>query len=97
YNNDGLLDIFLVNGGDTSKAGGGVAGFDRSNPKYWNRLYRQNKDGSFTDVTQEDGVANAGDKNYGMGVAIGDYDNDGNEDIFVTNYGQNVLYHNNGN
>ena len=97
YNNDGLLDIFLVNAGDTTKVVGGVASFDRSNPKYWNRLYRQNKDGSFTDVTQEAGLANAGDKNYGMGVAIGDYDNDGNEDIFVTNYGQNVLYHNNGN
>src|ERR1700680_106969 len=97
YNNDGLLDIFLVNAGDTTKAVGGIAGFDRSNPKYWNRLYRQNKDGSFTDVTQEAGLAKAGDTNYGMGVAIGDYDNDGNEDIFVTNYGQNVLYHNNGN
>src|SRR5260370_10213187 len=71
YNNDGLLDIFLVNAGDTTKAIGGVAGFDRSNPKYWNRLYRQNKDGSFTDVTQQAGLANAGDKNYGMGVAIG--------------------------
>ena len=97
YNNDGLLDIFLVNAGDTTKAVGGVAGFDRSNPKYWNRLYRQNKDGSFTDVTQQAGLATADDRNYGMGVAIGDYDNDGNEDIFVTNYGQNVLYHNNGN
>jgi hypothetical protein len=97
YNNDGLLDIFLVNAGNTAKAVGGVASFDRSNPKYWNRLYRQNKDGSFTDVTLEAGLENAGERNYGMGVAIGDYDNDGNEDIFVTNYGQNVLYHNNGN
>src|SRR6202790_1294816 len=97
YNNDGLLDIFFINGGDNTQAVGGGASFHRSNPKYWNRLYRQNKDGSFTDVTEEAGLANAGDKNYGMGVAIGDYDNDGNEDIFVTNYGQNVLYHNNGN
>src|SRR6476660_6743474 len=60
YNNDGLLDVFLVNGGNTTKVAGGVPGFDRSNPKYWNRLYRQNKDGSFTDVTQEAGLANAG-------------------------------------
>ena len=97
YNNDGLLDIFLVNGGNNTKAVGGVAGFDRSNPKYWNRLYRQNKDGSFTDVTQQAGLAIAGDRNYGMGVAIGDYDNDGYADIFVTNYGENMLYHNNGN
>src|SRR5258708_23416268 len=97
YNNDGLLDIFLVNGGNNTKAVGGVAGFDRSNPKYWNRLYRQNKDGSFTDVTQQAGLATAGDRNYGMGVAIGDYDNDGYADIFVTNYGENMLYHNNGN
>src|ERR1700726_3304971 len=67
YNNDGLLDIFLVNGGDTTKAVGGVATFDRSNPTYWNRLYRQNKDGSFTDVTQDAGLANAGERNYGMG------------------------------
>jgi hypothetical protein len=97
YNNDGLLDIFMVNGGNNTKVAGGVAGFDRSNPKYWNRLYRQNKDGGFTDVTQQAGLASAGDKNYGMGVAIGDYDNDGLDDIFVTNYGKNLLYHNNGN
>src|SRR5882672_7669227 len=97
YNNDGLLDIFLVNGGNNTKAVGGVAGFARGNPKYWNRLYRQNKDGSFTDVTQQDKLATADDRNYGMGVAIGDYDNDGYADIFVTNYGENMLYHNNGN
>jgi hypothetical protein len=70
--------------------------FDRTDPRYWNRLYRQNKDGSFTDVTEQAGLSNAGDGNYGMGVAIGDYDNDGFEDIYVTNYGKNILYHNNG-
>jgi hypothetical protein len=96
YNNDGLLDIFLVNGGkitDTLKV---PEQFDRSNPRYWNRLYRQNRDGSFMDVTQAAGLAVAGNGNYGMGVAVGDYDNDGFSDLYVTSYGKNVLYHNNG-
>jgi hypothetical protein len=96
YNNDGLLDIFLVNGGRITSPMQMPENFDRQNPRYWNRLYRQNKDGSFTDVTQQAGLANAGDGNYGMGVAVGDYDNDGYPDIFVTNYGKNILYHNNG-
>jgi hypothetical protein len=96
YNNDGLLDIFLVNGGRIKDPIQTPANFDRSNPVYWNRLYRQNRDGSFTDVTKEAGLANAGDGNYGMGVAVGDYDNDGYPDIYVTNYGKNILYHNNG-
>ena len=97
YNNDGLPDIFLVNGGQISSPMRTPGNFSRRNPKYWNRLYRQNKDGSFTDVTQEAGLASIGDGNYGMGVAVGDYDNDGYPDMFVTNYGKNVLYHNNGN
>jgi hypothetical protein len=96
YNNDGLLDIFLVNGGRITNPVQMPENFDRQNPRYWNRLYRQNKDGSFTDVTQQAGLANAGDGNYGMGVAVGDYDNDGYPDLFVTNYGKNILYHNNG-
>jgi hypothetical protein len=96
YNNDGLLDIFLVNGGRITSPMQTPENFDRHNPRYWNRLYRQNKDGGFTDVTQQAGLANAGDGNYGMGVAVGDYDNDGYPDIFVTNYGKNILYHNNG-
>ena len=96
YNNDGLLDIFVVNGGRVTSHMQTPENFDRSNPLYWNRLYRQNKDGSFTDVTKEAGLANAGDGNYGMGVAVGDYDNDGYPDIYVTNYGRNILYHNNG-
>ena len=97
YNNDGLLDIFLVNGGRVTSPMHTPENFDRGNPLYWNRLYRQNKDGTFTDVTMEAGLAKAGDGNYGMGVAIGDYDNDGYPDIYVTNYGKNTLYHNNGN
>jgi len=96
YNNDGLLDIFLVNGGRVTSPMQTPENFDRKNPRYWNRLYRQNKDGSFTDVTEPAGLANAGDGNYGMGVAVGDYDNDGFPDLYVTSYGKNVLYHNNG-
>jgi hypothetical protein len=96
YNNDGLLDIFLVNGGRLTNPMPLPERFDRSTPRYWNRLYHQNKDGSFTDVTKAAGLANAGPGNYGMGVAVGDYDNDGFPDLFVTSYGKNVLYHNNG-
>jgi enediyne biosynthesis protein E4 len=95
YNNDGLLDIFLVNGGNTSNLSRSPARFGRRNPTYWNRLYRQNKDGTFTDITEQAGLANAGDTNYGMGVAVGDYDNDGFPDLYVTNFGKNILYHNN--
>jgi hypothetical protein len=96
YNNDGLLDIFLVNGGRVTSPMASPENFKRSDPRYWNRLYRQNKDGGFTDVTQQAGLASAGDGNYGMGVAVGDYDNDGYPDLYVTSYGKNILYHNNG-
>lgn len=96
YNNDGLLDIFLVNGGHVTNPMQLPENFDRHDPKYWNRLYRQNKDGSFTDVTEQAGLSKAGDGNYGMGVAVGDYDNDGYPDLYVTSYGKNILYHNNG-
>ncbi len=96
YNNDGLLDIFFVNGGRISSPVTMPENFDRHDPRFWNRLYRQNRDGTFTDVTEQAGLANAGDGNYGMGVAVGDYDNDGYPDLYVTSYGQNVLYHNNG-
>ena len=97
YNNDGLLDIFLVNGGRVTAPMAQPIDFNRRDPKYWNRLYRQNRDGTFTDVTEQAGLSKIADSNYGMGVAIGDYDNDGYPDIYVTNYGKNVLYHNNGN
>jgi hypothetical protein len=96
YNNDGLLDIFLVNAGHVADPLRSPVNFDRHDPAYWNRLYRQNKDGTFTDVTVQAGLQNAGDTNYGMGVAVGDYDNDGFPDIYVTNFGRNILYHNNG-
>ena len=97
YNNDGLLDIFLVNGGKLTSPMHPPEEFSRHDPLYWNRLFRQNRDGSFSDVTAAAGLSNAGDGNYGMGVAVGDYDNDGYPDLYVTSYGKNVLYHNNGN
>src|SRR5437879_4718776 len=96
YNNDGLLDIFLVNSGRLTNPMPALENFGRRDPLYWNRLYRQNRDGSFTDVTKAAGLSNAGDGNYGMGVAVGDYDNDGHPDLYVTSYGKNILYHNNG-
>jgi hypothetical protein len=96
YNNDGLLDIFLVNSGKLTSPMQTPEDFSRHDPLYWNRLFRQNRDGSFTDVTVAAGLSNAGDGNYGMGVAVGDYDNDGYPDLYLTSYGKNILYHNNG-
>jgi len=96
YDNDGLLDIFFVNGGRVTAPMQTPENFDRHDSRYWNRLYHQNRDGTFTDVTERAGLANAGDGNYGMGVAVGDYDNDGYPDLYVTGYGKNILYHNNG-
>jgi hypothetical protein len=87
YNNDGNLDIFFANGAD-------IVTLQKSSPKYWNRLFRNNGDGTFTDVTEQAGLAGTG---YDVGVAIGDYDNDGYEDIFVAGVHRNTLYHNNGN
>jgi len=86
YNNDGWQDIFFVNGQDWP--GHHVHG--ATTPA----LYRNNHNGTFTDVTREAGLA---DSLYGLGVAVGDYDNDGYDDLFVTAYGQNHLFHNNGN
>src|SRR5690348_2210708 len=96
YNNDGLLDIFFVNGGHLDDPVKSPVRFSRSDPANWNRLYRQNKDGSFIDVSEKAGLQRESDTNYGMGVATGDYDNDGFTDLYVTNYGRNVLDHNNG-
>jgi hypothetical protein len=93
YNNDGLLDIFFVNGAALADPVPAGVRPDKSAPKYWNRLYRNNGDGSFTDVTEQAGLQGDG---FGMGVAVADFDNDGYEDLYVTNVGKNILYHNNG-
>ena len=91
--NDGLLDIFLVNGAPYTDPT--PKGFvpQKTGPAYWNRLYRQKPDGTFEDITVKAGLQGIG---YGMGVAVADYDNDGYEDLYVTGYGGNRLYHNNG-
>jgi hypothetical protein len=93
YDNDGRLDIFFTNGAriDDPMPAGRIPVKD--DPRYRNRLYHQNTDGTFSDVTAKAGLAGAG---YGMGVAVGDYDNDGFEDLFVTGLDRATLYHNNG-
>jgi enediyne biosynthesis protein E4 len=86
YDNDGWMDIYLVNSGQSD--------FYTPTTALKNALYRNNRDGTFTDVTDRAGVAGG---RFGMGVAAGDYDGDGWQDIYVTNYGRNILYRNNGN
>jgi len=86
YDNDGWLDIFLVNG---TRLEGFPAGQEPTN-----HLFKNNRDGTFTDVTAKAGLLHSG---WGQGVCIGDYDNDGFDDLFVTYFGKNALYHNNGN
>jgi len=86
YNNDGKLDIFFANGADLKT-------LKKDSPKYYNRLFENDGKGHFTDVTEKAGLAGTG---YDTGVAIGDYDNDGYEDIFVAGVYRNTLYHNNG-
>ncbi len=93
YGNDGRLDIFFANGArlEDPTAKGTIP--KKDDPKYWNRLYHQKPDGTFEDVTGKAGLAGIG---YSTGVAVGDYDNDGFEDLFVAGYGRSTLYHNNG-
>jgi hypothetical protein len=95
FDNDGRLDVFFVNSGKLSAPQKLPADFARRDPAFWNRLYRQNPDGSFKDVTEKAGLHLAGN-GYGMGVATGDFDNDGFADLYVTNYGRNALYRNRG-
>ena len=93
YDGDGFEDLFFVNGAGLSNPMPPGVVPDKSEPKYWNRLYHNNGDGTFTDVTAKAGVRGEG---FGMGVAAGDYDNDGRPDLYVTGFGHNILYHNNG-
>jgi len=86
YNNDGLLDIFFTNGAE-------IPSLKKSNSSFHNKLFRNNGDGTFTDVTEKAGLAGVG---YSMGVAAGDYDNDGFVDLYVTGFNCNQLFHNNG-
>jgi enediyne biosynthesis protein E4 len=85
YDNDGWMDIYLVNSGKCD--------FYDPQPALRNALYKNNRDGTFTDVTEKAGVFGGG---YGMGVAVGDYDGDGWPDLYLTQYGRSILYHNNG-
>ena len=84
YDNDGWMDIYLVNSGKCD--------FFAPDPPLRNALYHNNRDGTFSDVTERAGVAGGG---YGMGVAVGDFDADGWPDLYVTQYGSSILYHNN--
>jgi hypothetical protein len=93
YDNDGRLDIFLVNGAPLTDPTPKGTIPRKTGPEHANRLYHQKADGTFEDTTDKAGLAGIG---YGMGVAVGDYDNDGFEDLYVTAYGGNRLYHNNG-
>jgi hypothetical protein len=86
YNNDGLLDIFFTNGAE-------IPSLKKSNSSFHNKLFRNNGDGTFSDVTEKAGLAGVG---YSMGVAAGDYDNDGFVDLYVTGFNCNQLFHNNG-
>ncbi len=86
YDNDDWLDIFLVNGWR-------LEGFPKGQEPV-SHLFKNNRDGTFTDVTTKSGIIHYG---WGQGVCVGDYDNDGFDDIYITSFGKNVLYHNNGN
>jgi enediyne biosynthesis protein E4 len=85
YDNDGYLDIFLINGA-------AIPSLKKESPKFYNRLYHNNHDGTFTDVTEKAGLLGDG---FDMGIAVGDYDNDGWPDIYVASVTKNHLYHNN--
>ena len=93
YDNDGWLDVFFVNGAKLKENQADTEPVEKTGPEYWNRLFRNNHDGTFADVTAKAGLQGKG---YGMGAATGDYDNDGDTDLFVTSYGSAVLYRNNG-
>jgi hypothetical protein len=96
YDHDGRLDVFFTNGAkleDPMPPGKAPAKSERG---YWNRLYKQSADGTFADVTEKAGLTGLAQDRYDMGAAVGDYDNDGFPDLYVTSYGANTLYRNNG-
>jgi hypothetical protein len=96
YDGDGRLDVFFVNGAKLLDPMPEGRAPDKTDRAFWNRLYRQNADHTFTDVTGPAGLTGLPQNRYGMGVAVGDYDNDGFPDLYVTAYGGNTLYHNRG-
>ena len=87
YNRDGRPDVFFTNGAN-------IETLKKDSPRFWNRLYRNDGNGSFTDVTEQAGLA--GNGGYDIAAAVGDYDNDGYPDLFVGGVHGNTLYHNNG-
>jgi hypothetical protein len=89
FDNDGHLDIFFTNGAQMPE-------MKKTNPSYYNCLLHQRADGTFEDVTAKAGLTGE-NLDFNFGVAVGDYDNDGYEDLFICSAGKNVLYHNNGN
>ena len=93
YDGDGFLDVYFVNGAKLSSPQRDGTVLDKESPGYWNRLFRNNGDGTFADVTEAAGVRGSG---YSMGVAVADFDNDGHADLLVTQYGDVLLYRNNG-
>ncbi len=93
FDNDGWPDLFFVNGAQLNTPQRDDAPLVKTGPEFWNRLYRNNHDGTFTDFTVKAGLQGQG---YGMGAAVADYDNDGFPDLLVTNYGGCILYRNNG-
>jgi hypothetical protein len=95
YDSDGRLDVFLVNGGKLDDPARSPVNFARNDPAFANRLYRQEANGSFVDVTARSGLLKTPNA-YGMGAAVGDIDNDGDPDLYLTGYGANVLYRNDG-
>jgi hypothetical protein len=86
YNNDGWPDLYFVNGASQPS-------LEKSNPTYYNRLYKNNGNGTFSDMTMAAGVRGEG---FAMGVAAADYDNDGSTDLFIAGVNRNVLYRNRG-
>ncbi len=96
YDDDGRLDVFFTNGAKIDDPMPPGKAPDKSDRRFWNRLYHQKEDGTFEDVTERAALSGGAQNRYGMGAAVGDYDNDGRADLYVTGYGGNTLYRNEG-